>query len=201
MSRPGILLDRNHDVGAGRSLSSNQSQWHRSHTVVCSMSSSLNIHIQCNEAYSLTLIQWYICHTVVCSMSHSWGLFSHTFPSLSEAGSRKSQFWAKEASTDTFPMSFSHFSCNYQISLITIVGTPSPNYPLTLLSLYKILINHLCSSHISLCVLVEIVISTTFVFNTFLKTQLMTLLDFTHFYYQQCWVQMNKQISSAHFFL
>ena len=109
MSRPDILLDRNHDVGAGRSLSSNQSQWHRSHTVVCSMSSSLNKHIQCNGAYSRTLIQWYICHTVVCSMSHSWGLSSHTFPSLSEAGSRKSQFWAKEASTDTFPMSFLHF--------------------------------------------------------------------------------------------
>ena len=107
-------------------------------------------------------------HTVI-HMSHSGGLSSHTFPSLSEAGSRKSQFWAKEASTDKFPMSFSHFSCNYQISLITIVGTPSPNYPLTLLSLYKILINHLCSSHISLCVLVEIVISTLLCLTLFLR--------------------------------
>ena len=111
MSRPGILLDRNHDVGGGRSLSSNQSQWHRSHTVVCSMSSSLNIHIQCNGActvihsYSDTYVTLWCaaCHTVEGSPH----IHSHHYqkPEAGKAnfGQKRPQRTLSQCHSRTFP--------------------------------------------------------------------------------------------------
>ena len=132
----------------------------------------------CRASQQTHTMQWSIqpyTHTVIhmshCGVQHVTQLrpLLTYFPIIIRSRKPEKPILGKRGLNGHFPNVILALSCNYQISLITIVGTPSPNYPLTLLSLYKILINHLCSSHISLCVLVEIVISTLLCLTLFLR--------------------------------
>ena len=121
-------------------------------------------------------MQWRIqsyTHTVIhmshCGVQHvtQWRTLLTYFPIIIRSRKPEKPILGERGLNGHFPnvilalfLQLSNFTNNYRGNAVS---------QLSLLSLYKILINHLCSSHISLCVLVEIVISTLLCLTLFLR--------------------------------